>query len=180
MGTLAIEVELRQEDLTQAQYWLFRQNYFIRYFYAMFLVVLIYVAASSGSIHWNALKLQHLLLPAVVISLPVMSWSNARIAFRIAQLRGRLKFRYGCSLAGLRVASADAMVETPWTTYVSAWETTSSFYLFQHRIPRILLPSWKSVPVIIPKRCCVSPAEVGQLRAMIACALGKRARIRPA
>jgi hypothetical protein len=110
------------------------------------------------------------------MSVAVLPWLHALIAFHHLRMSGRSVYRYECSQAGLRLhAASGTAAQTQWTTYLSAWETTTAFFLFPSRVPRILLPSWKSAPLIIPKRCCASPRDIDRLRTMMKTALGKRA-----
>jgi hypothetical protein len=178
---MSIDVALRQQDLTQAQYWLFRKNVFVLFFYSGVLVALIsffFMPAPINVYAWDRLRPQHLLFPAAAIAMAFLPWSNARIAFYRAQTNGLLRFCCDVSESGLRIISADATAETPWSIHDSAWETSGAFLLFQRQIPRIALANADNLPVIIPKRCCASPAEVDSLRGILAAALGQRSRMR--
>lgn len=172
---LVVDAFLLQSDLTHLFYRIFWKNWFIRFFYAGFLVTLLSLISQWHSLKWEGW--QHLLYPAVVVGLITLPWLNARVAFMKYARAAPTRFTF--TVAGFRSANTGLVIDSSWDSVRACWETTTAFVFFVRPPSRILYRPETGEATIVPKRCLRHPEDEGRLRTLLGHALGRRATLLP-
>lgn len=173
---LVVDTLIQGSDLVHLQYWIFAKNWFVRLFYAGFLVAVFVIILHWQTLHWESFQRngwQNLLYPVAVLGLLALPWLNARLAMLKYALTVPSQFTF--SSTGFRAHHTGSTIDSSWDSVGSCWETTRAFVFLVRPPSRILYRPEPVDATIIPKRCFQHPGDEARLRALLAQALGRRA-----
>ncbi len=156
-----------QRDVMRQIPWMHWGGYFVVLAFPLLLIGITVASGGNASDAFTSYGGLMIVLPVFwLVGIPLVTrWTAGRTLRSTPGFQGEIV--YSLSESGLDIQSEVATSHLGWAAFTRATETSDFFLLFQS----------KAMAVFIPKACLSGPAELNELRGLVARGLGPRAKV---